>query len=1686
MMGDRDPTAMASNGDAIISLFESSSLYTIFPVILSTFSLLFEHHSEKLLHHVTPSLITSMQKCVSLFNEVKRKLPSKKNHAVLQMNRQETHMFESEHPYRSNTRETFTLSYPGASKITITFDEKSRTEPNCDYVKIWTDSTKSETHHPHLQKLTGRRSSAKWPGVGDVPPLEIEASGAFVEWYSDSSDEDWGWKFDAVVDFVGDVGQNQHWLLNVEDQLSHCLTVVASRLIVGTPWVGGLEDTHRGWLMDPLFEAGFAEPLSANAADIGAGAGAGGFGPREYEALVKSHAVNGRGASEEEGSEEDYSFLQNFLSRPEGSLAAIFCQYMKRFVREDQGSDELRNRAVYLTCAVIIHHNNFTTEALHLARTGAEKNQRPSVGLIDAWKCGQTLRSFLNFGQVETAEEEDLSMAPSLERGPSVYSESKDTEIVLKAVNLVVSRAQCLLRLQSSGAGDVLAVLNAPEPSLISVGRTDISSTDRLGKFISTFENAFTPNMLPAYSKLQDSSRKESAGLSGASSRKKGRTITGGIIRFLKGKSSIQELNKVCSLRSERANIRALGLTLLSTLILSESLSWVQFVTSSFLDSCTAEDSSNVNYLNAIEGCNREGKQNAMTAFSAYLRNLLRAIMNALSRRQDPATTALERQENVAIILCCLKGLCFDFSLLDCTLLQEAGVLSCLQATLLCGESEVRSTTVSVVEFIMARCLFVENHERILHPARECTPSTFQKHLFALIIGVLDAAAGQDVLNVTPSASQVATGITRAGGTLIVPGSVMLGKEMLGYRAPHVPIGLQHSIAFWIRRPRRPFDGLLEEVVDSVHQNMLSEKGSDNWAQIGRKLCGMVVIHGPHWSETKEGGEGTSSKTPHSPFGIIQDFNSKTCMATVQWEHGKDAKKNSKSKNTYLFGAFVEGILKFQVTLADKVVMGHIYSKGMNVCRQKSAKGQHWKVFGLQMKADGKLQTCISNTADSNYYLQSANSLPPDEWTHVCVVQDQVKTLLYVNGRLDSETVIDDSMLYAETQTQTKSSGSDVDGSDAKSLLCELNEMPMYIGQTPFYIDNMEGLCSFEGSIQDLCVYGSKALPLEEIKELSKVSYRDSVSVVDEVFCLQAVGLIHKESIAFRDFTSVLLQDQFISERLLGPLCRMLAEGSATTKCGVLRLCARLLPSFSPTLVDKAAMQAGLLSPTAAAPSSFLEFAFQQLGQLTNSYAEYKKDKDHQQEQADPCSEVEAAVGLEYGQLLTALAVAPLWCEPLGVVLETLLSSGLSLRAAQDICSVQNEERFCSALAVLAFCGGEVTGLCVGSTARYQLSTSGVTDTKEINKDKSGAGGGGGGGGMMEDCVILAPTWPPSEDALALKWKGRETDMEAKIELARWENKSSFADAFYIALTSQPLTAILVPRDSLFTTTRTHSRRMESFFKNHLSSLVKFFHGVIGLSVSDSEHERSAQTAHLKLMGMQAFHALLKSFPWLAMESAPVLRSLVDVTLQQIPNRPIPPSPPLVKPIVMESKHDYDHNANDYFPIKIPGAKSLRIEFDPETRSERNYDYMRFYKDETHTEYFGEDKYTGGRGNWPGTGSNDALIIPADSCVIFWRTDSSGNDWGWKLTITVESYKVPQQVGDKGCYMYETVHYQLSASYFVLIVYSNMAVIINCIIDSFHVFVFCRVMLVSWTLRSACTTCVICTWPSVISGCALP
>jgi hypothetical protein len=101
--------------------------------------------------------------------------------------------YESPHPYPNNSDVVHQISVPGSVQLEIVFHPRCKTEGGCDYVRFVLPDGRVVGD----DKYTGRGGSAHWAGVGSIPALVVEGSEVEARFHSDSSENDWGYKFTA-------------------------------------------------------------------------------------------------------------------------------------------------------------------------------------------------------------------------------------------------------------------------------------------------------------------------------------------------------------------------------------------------------------------------------------------------------------------------------------------------------------------------------------------------------------------------------------------------------------------------------------------------------------------------------------------------------------------------------------------------------------------------------------------------------------------------------------------------------------------------------------------------------------------------------------------------------------------------------------------------------------------------------------------------------------------------------------------------------------------------------------------------------------------------------------------------------------------------------------------------------------------------------------------------------------------------------------------------------------------------------------------------------------------------------------------------------------------------------------------------------------------------------------------------
>jgi len=127
-------------------------------------------------------------------------------------------VIESNHPYEHNLDVYFPVKIKGAKKLSITFDKNTSTESGCDFIRLFADSTRSNSI-PNADQLSGGKngSSSNWPGLEDRAPLIVESDSFEIYWHTDGSLNSWGWKmYVTPIDFDDNITEVDEEYLTIE------------------------------------------------------------------------------------------------------------------------------------------------------------------------------------------------------------------------------------------------------------------------------------------------------------------------------------------------------------------------------------------------------------------------------------------------------------------------------------------------------------------------------------------------------------------------------------------------------------------------------------------------------------------------------------------------------------------------------------------------------------------------------------------------------------------------------------------------------------------------------------------------------------------------------------------------------------------------------------------------------------------------------------------------------------------------------------------------------------------------------------------------------------------------------------------------------------------------------------------------------------------------------------------------------------------------------------------------------------------------------------------------------------------------------------------------------------------------------------------------------------------------------
>jgi hypothetical protein len=934
----------------IEELVHSSLVGSLLPYFFSSASMVFKTHGVQLLQWVDSNLLTglhtsltTMARAVQLLIKcLPRKLMFSSSVTTA---RKIEKVFESAHPYDNNMDTTTEISIPGAKKLVVIFDPVSRTENNCDYVRFL--DMNGNSLHPTIEKFCGRDGSQNWPGCEGRPELELECNPCRMTFHSDGSVTDWGFKF-TVVGMIAGASTESHWLISMEQLIVECKTSLAISYINSIPWNEALEDPLNVWMNEPI---------------------------------VQPELFNGK-----IGNSEEDQFLLDLTTRPSGSAAESFANFMKKRVREDQGADEIVNKSVYATCAAIIKLNNLTAEALAIAK---KSRSDCSPAMVKAWTAGQKMRAYFDLADAQSggavvARQDSANL-------PSLYS-GANPEVLAAAAQETVARAQFLIRSSSEEAEETALRPSSPRAQAMvrstsylakqrwgllakseGLQRQDSGDNKRRLSWSSLVTNVVVSDKVKSILEF----RKKSA------VRKKGKqSVTERILAFIQSRVTVDQLEQMSSLRSKRAGLRAQGISMLAQSLepsgFPTSLCWILYSFANALRRNPHGDSAaahRVHYGAIVEGSVPKVQESLACAFGEFVERALAVLEAASINYSRSGVTDAERSAWCNAVVACLRALALDYQENDHVFLEKSQLLKLIGDFSSWENDNVREVSQSLLEILVDRCV-AGNSKASQDPLCDHSePTPFSMRLIEFVTDRVKSFAdtSQEMTSIAPVA---------AAGTCLVPQVLNLYKSSVegGYSRPHVPVGLSHTFSVWIKRPA----------------SLKLDTGN------ARIVTGSEVIRGPAWSAgNQDGGIGT--------VGTVANVDSNG-NASVVWPNGTTVSyKISESE---------------VLALADKGVGGIVLSKGLPALysdKDLRARPPPWALFGLELFSDGTVGYFISN-GKSKFYNKSKQLLAPDVWNHVTVVQQKQTNVIYINGSNPCEALLEESLLTTSTSQTLESS----------------------------------------------------------------------------------------------------------------------------------------------------------------------------------------------------------------------------------------------------------------------------------------------------------------------------------------------------------------------------------------------------------------------------------------------------------------------------------------------------------------------------------------------------------------------------------------------------------------------------------------------------------------------------------------
>lgn len=704
-------------------------------------------------------------KLLSLINSCSNIQNSKTTISAITTSKYKTKIFESTHPYESNVHSLEELSIPGAARIVISFDDESKTEHEYDFVAFYKDRTMTEVWGQ--ARYSGRGDDHNFPGVGKNDDLIIEADHCFVQFHTDATGVDWGWKFTATAELVETTETTSlHWLLRLEENLAFCLGKLSQILYTSetlTP-VREVERNNSSYLQQHLFRGG-----------------------RQAPSIMSQ-------------------FLKALSAPEEGTSEIKVLDELKRVTMEDQGNVQHINEAVRAVGAAILHHNMI---GMDLMEFSAGKQSNITSPTLNAWKNAQKMRQWFDFGDAAASATKNSNRhhtKPKLHRQPSAYKGATE-EAIYTVAECVKRRALFLINLVPASLS---FVDEARKRWRLLAKYGGISEThdfknhheEVVQNWYNVVSEVQAASQLHKYMKYQraSSSRRRSHQLT---------SITEMVLDFVQGDAEETEIEYLMHLRNMRAKNRILGLKLLlGSMRASENRERIQTILAESFShamntSKSLHNEFHLHYSNGIDGCNESLQKELSGAYGpvlSYLCTILKSpnipqagLGNSIcsnasicSGESNTIDTTIERQHSTYEDLCfsVLKCIAIDYCMSDSYLLEESRFLAKLLVLLSKKRAGyVRRAAYSSLHLMLVR--FIDGTATIDSDNLTSNAATaFQKRLLATVRLQLEGLVDDRSRQRRRSTSKLSM--------------YDLRKDSPGQYAHHTNVGWLSTISFWI------------------------------------------------------------------------------------------------------------------------------------------------------------------------------------------------------------------------------------------------------------------------------------------------------------------------------------------------------------------------------------------------------------------------------------------------------------------------------------------------------------------------------------------------------------------------------------------------------------------------------------------------------------------------------------------------------------------------------------------------------------------------------------------------------------------------------------------------------------------------------------------------------------------------